>query len=80
MARLDGTILSIRRLRNLLVPFRLSPPVVGGWLNPKWIPIAGRLRRNSPQRHYQRSGERKSRARRVMVVPLWDRDDSGPVW
>jgi hypothetical protein len=36
--RLDGTILGLRRLGNLSVPFRLSPRWVG-WLNPKWVPI-----------------------------------------
>jgi hypothetical protein len=37
--RLDGTIPGVRRLGNLLVPFRLSPWWGGGWLNPKWVPI-----------------------------------------
>jgi len=36
--RLDGTILGIRRLRNLSVPFRLSPGGRGGLIL-KWVPI-----------------------------------------
>ena len=55
--RLDGTILGIRRLRNLSVPFRLSPggrggPILSGFPSPR------RLRRSLSRRYFQRSAER----------------------
>src|SRR3984893_16495399 len=37
------------------------------------FPSSRRSRRSLPRRHFQRSAERKSRARRVMIVPLWHR-------
>jgi hypothetical protein len=33
---------------------------------------------NPPQRDFRRSAERKSRARRVMIVPLWGRNRISP--
>jgi hypothetical protein len=39
--RLDGTILGVRRLGNLSVPFRLSPPVVGAGSFLNGFPLPG---------------------------------------
>jgi hypothetical protein len=75
--RLDGTILSIRRLGNLSVPFRLSTGWggVGSILNGS---ICQAVAMKPTSSAFQRSAERKSRARRVMIVPLMASGDNRP--